>query len=158
MGSKALRVAERLARGSEEEWTRLSVALLVEIGCKCLFQPVVRRFFASFLQRLLNAATVHFEKLSAMLRRADKKHCDDLCRLRREQKKRREAVLRAACAEALHVQQRNLIPACVVCFRSERLLVLTPCGHVCVCEDCAHDLEVCPMCRAGVEQIYRVYT
>lgn len=32
-------------------------------------------------------------------------------------------------------------------------MILLPCGHVCLCEDCAEDIsEYCPICRGNIEQ------
>ena len=48
---------------------------------------------------------------------------------------------------------------CVVCLAEERRVLLLPCRHLCVCEDCAGDrrLERCPLCRAAIEDRMRVY-
>ncbi len=37
--------------------------------------------------------------------------------------------------------------ACVVCWENLLQVALVPCGHVCVCNSCSSDLDVCPMCR-----------
>ena len=39
---------------------------------------------------------------------------------------------------------------CVVCLDNEKQVLLRPCRHYCVCEDCSKQLRgVCPMCRAN---------
>ncbi|XP_030385095.1 mitochondrial E3 ubiquitin protein ligase 1 [Scaptodrosophila lebanonensis] len=41
---------------------------------------------------------------------------------------------------------------CVVCSTNPKEIILLPCGHVCLCEDCATKIEVtCPVCRAKIE-------
>ncbi|KAJ8933929.1 hypothetical protein NQ314_013685 [Rhamnusium bicolor] len=42
---------------------------------------------------------------------------------------------------------------CVVCKTNPIEIILLPCGHVCLCEDCSADItELCPVCRAGIEK------
>ncbi|XP_017843810.2 mitochondrial E3 ubiquitin protein ligase 1 [Drosophila busckii] len=41
---------------------------------------------------------------------------------------------------------------CVVCSTNPKEIILLPCGHVCLCEDCAQKIEVtCPVCRCKIE-------
>mmetsp|Transcript_38208 Transcript_38208/g.89425 ORF Transcript_38208/g.89425 Transcript_38208/m.89425 type:complete len:85 (-) Transcript_38208:378-632(-) len=48
--------------------------------------------------------------------------------------------------------RRNEQPPCIVCMDSPRTHALTPCGHKCLCEECAHTYHrqsrSCPICRA----------
>ena len=50
---------------------------------------------------------------------------------------------------------------CVVCLSEPKTMVLVPCGHACVCEDCASTLEAsgaeCPLCRQSPSMFVRVY-
>mmetsp|Transcript_77330 Transcript_77330/g.125477 ORF Transcript_77330/g.125477 Transcript_77330/m.125477 type:complete len:112 (-) Transcript_77330:481-816(-) len=50
---------------------------------------------------------------------------------------------------------------CVVCMESEKSHILVPCGHQCVCKVCAVNLvstkQACPVCRAPVSQVIKVY-
>ncbi|XP_067647662.1 mitochondrial E3 ubiquitin protein ligase 1 [Eurosta solidaginis] len=40
---------------------------------------------------------------------------------------------------------------CVVCTINPKEVIILPCGHVCVCEDCAEKIRVtCPICRGKV--------
>lgn len=40
---------------------------------------------------------------------------------------------------------------CVVCKEAPKEVIMLPCGHVCVCEDCSNKLgSSCPVCRAHV--------
>ncbi|KAJ1531516.1 hypothetical protein ONE63_000191 [Megalurothrips usitatus] len=41
---------------------------------------------------------------------------------------------------------------CSVCRENPKEVVLLPCGHVCICEDCSEDItDKCPVCRADIE-------
>ena len=49
---------------------------------------------------------------------------------------------------------------CVVCLVGERTHILIPCGHMCLCEECATELQwsTCPMCRADASGgLFRVW-
>ncbi|XP_043282929.1 mitochondrial E3 ubiquitin protein ligase 1 [Venturia canescens] len=47
---------------------------------------------------------------------------------------------------------------CVVCRTNPREIILLPCGHVCLCEDCADDITSdCPVCRAPIAQKNAAY-
>lgn len=53
-------------------------------------------------------------------------------------------------------------PQCVVCQSALPVYLLQPCSHVCLCEECApsyreHNLPGCPLCRAPIEHIKRVF-
>ena len=39
---------------------------------------------------------------------------------------------------------------CVVCMNKERNVMFDACTHVCVCEECAEQVDKCPMCRGDV--------
>ncbi|XP_072384280.1 mitochondrial E3 ubiquitin protein ligase 1 [Diabrotica undecimpunctata] len=42
---------------------------------------------------------------------------------------------------------------CVVCKENPKEIILLPCGHVCLCEDCALGInEFCPICRSHIEK------
>lgn len=44
---------------------------------------------------------------------------------------------------------------CVVCMEGAYEVVFIPCGHLCVCVNCASSLRDCPLCRATVQQKIR---
>jgi len=47
---------------------------------------------------------------------------------------------------------------CVVCLDNPKQVVLVPCGHVCVCTDCASQLRrECPVCRTHFTAQHRVF-
>ncbi|XP_063705426.1 protein neuralized-like [Culicoides brevitarsis] len=50
---------------------------------------------------------------------------------------------------------------CVVCLSQRKNHILIPCGHLCVCQGCANQLQNmdshCPLCRRGFTQIIAAY-
>ena len=61
----------------------------------------------------------------------------------------------AALQSALTQSQAELAqalakPECVVCMDAEATMVLTPCGHMCVCQGCSLGVSACPICRGPV--------
>lgn len=47
---------------------------------------------------------------------------------------------------------------CVVCKTNAREIILLPCGHVCICEDCSASINNdCPICRTRITQKAAAY-
>ncbi|XP_033327217.1 mitochondrial E3 ubiquitin protein ligase 1 [Megalopta genalis] len=47
---------------------------------------------------------------------------------------------------------------CIVCRTNPREIIVLPCGHVCLCEDCADDItNNCPFCRSPITQKAAAY-
>lgn len=46
---------------------------------------------------------------------------------------------------------------CVVCLESRPQVAVIPCGHVCLCTECAQQQEKCPMCRGPVNATLRLF-
>mmetsp|Transcript_2166 Transcript_2166/g.7558 ORF Transcript_2166/g.7558 Transcript_2166/m.7558 type:complete len:84 (-) Transcript_2166:62-313(-) len=48
---------------------------------------------------------------------------------------------------------------CVVCLEKPKSVVLLPCRHSCLCEECAEaqQWERCPLCREVVEDTLRIF-
>lgn len=47
---------------------------------------------------------------------------------------------------------------CVVCNTNAREIILLPCGHVCICEDCSGNInDNCPICRTPIAQKAAAY-
>ena len=46
---------------------------------------------------------------------------------------------------------------CVICLDKERVMVLTPCFHLCVCIECSVPLTSCPLCRNVIVTKNKVY-
>ncbi|XP_067009107.1 mitochondrial E3 ubiquitin protein ligase 1 [Anabrus simplex] len=48
--------------------------------------------------------------------------------------------------------------ACVVCRENPREIIILPCGHVCLCEDCSDVImDVCPVCRSVIDKKAAAY-
>jgi len=48
-------------------------------------------------------------------------------------------------------------PCCVVCLEEAQETALDPCGHVCMCLVCSAAVKDCPLCRAPIENVLRVF-
>ncbi|XP_061711907.1 mitochondrial E3 ubiquitin protein ligase 1-like [Cydia pomonella] len=77
--------------------------------------------------------------------------------LQRRRKARENEVLAAGqrerCARVCDpdLSQAQLL-LCVVCIENPKQIILLPCGHVCLCEDCSDRItEQCPICRERIE-------
>ena len=46
---------------------------------------------------------------------------------------------------------------CVVCMERPATIALLPCGHLCACKEDAGLLNLCPICRAPVQNRQRIY-
>jgi len=50
---------------------------------------------------------------------------------------------------------------CCVCLTNDKSWIFIPCGHVCVCRGCAHDIMAssreCPLCRQQTTAIFQVF-
>jgi serine/threonine protein kinase len=60
--------------------------------------------------------------------------------------------------EALHTKggrERE----CVICLRSEvsGWVIMRPCGHVCVCNQCERGLDKCPVCRQHISEKFQAF-
>lgn len=45
---------------------------------------------------------------------------------------------------------------CVVCMEFESKIIFLPCGHLCCCDRCEKSIQMCPMCRALIDQRIKV--
>jgi hypothetical protein len=46
---------------------------------------------------------------------------------------------------------------CVICLAAPKECVLLECRHACVCEQCGNTLAQCPLCRANIERVVRIF-
>jgi len=46
---------------------------------------------------------------------------------------------------------------CKVCIEEITNALLEPCNHLCVCEGCANRLTNCPICRAKIENVKKIF-
>lgn len=56
-------------------------------------------------------------------------------------------------AEAYDRRRNNIVEArlCKICWDAEIDITCVPCGHQCVCHDCAQDIRQCPMCCSVID-------
>lgn len=51
---------------------------------------------------------------------------------------------------------------CIICFDRPRSIIIHPCRHMCICEECSSNwytnLQRCPLCRQTIYDVYSVYT
>lgn len=46
---------------------------------------------------------------------------------------------------------------CKICYENEANTLFLPCKHNIVCQKCANDLALCPICQATIEQSILIY-
>ncbi|KAL8924529.1 MAG: hypothetical protein Q9208_004004 [Pyrenodesmia sp. 3 TL-2023] len=46
---------------------------------------------------------------------------------------------------------------CKICYENEMDALLYDCGHVVACEECARQVEICPVCRKSVRGVCRIW-
>jgi len=46
---------------------------------------------------------------------------------------------------------------CVVCLDNKKVVLIYPCGHLCVCVRCSTKLKDCPVCRHKVNDVVKVF-
>ena len=50
------------------------------------------------------------------------------------------------------------VPDCVICFEDTVSMVFVPCGHACVCDQCAQlVVDECPLCRGVVDMKIKLH-
>ena len=55
-----------------------------------------------------------------------------------------------------HAQSAGSI--CSICMDRPSVMVLVPCGHLCMCQECSlHAQQRCPICRTAVAHMVRTY-
>ncbi len=47
---------------------------------------------------------------------------------------------------------------CVVCLTNPKAVLVKPCNHFALCEECIRQLDECPICRSTIEHQERIYT
>ncbi|MEQ2165452.1 hypothetical protein GOODEAATRI_016995 [Goodea atripinnis] len=62
-------------------------------------------------------------------------------------------------SRALQERLRKLKEAllCMLCCEEEIDAAFCPCGHMVCCQNCANQLQLCPVCRSEVEHVQHVY-
>ncbi|KAH0561686.1 mitochondrial E3 ubiquitin protein ligase 1-like [Cotesia glomerata] len=89
-----------------------------------------------------------------------------VCKYRRARKEKRISEEKRQNLEESRKKRRQRVrdselredQICVVCKENPREVILLPCGHVCLCEDCSASInDYCPGCRAVIEQKNAAY-
>ena len=62
----------------------------------------------------------------------------------------------------LQVEREREDKLCVICQDREKCIMILPCRHLCVCQDCQRPLlqqqpVTCPICRRAVRQTIKAY-
>lgn len=66
--------------------------------------------------------------------------------------------VRRTALGAERLPQPLVLDACCICYSRPRDHAFAPCFHMCVCAVCAEaDLSRCPLCRAEVRAVHRIY-
>jgi len=56
---------------------------------------------------------------------------------------------------AATINDENL---CVICLSEKREYAFLPCRHLCVCHNCVHYLEKCPLCRTPIHNYMKIFS
>lgn len=71
---------------------------------------------------------------------------------REENKRRLEETRKERRRNARNVSELSEIEICVVCKENPKEIIVRPCGHVCLCEDCSERItNLCPVCKSTIE-------
>lgn len=71
----------------------------------------------------------------------------------RDERKIKETLDNERRRRRAKTRPQNLTPEqlCVVCSTNPKEVIMLPCGHVCICEDCSEKITVtCPVCRTKI--------
>jgi E3 ubiquitin-protein ligase MUL1 len=70
----------------------------------------------------------------------------------KEQARRQKISSQRERQQNVQENEQPEMQVCVVCCQNHRGIILLPCGHVCLCEDCSERItDLCPVCRAEIE-------
>uniref|UniRef100_A0A1A9X0D7 RING-type E3 ubiquitin transferase n=1 Tax=Glossina brevipalpis TaxID=37001 RepID=A0A1A9X0D7_9MUSC len=71
----------------------------------------------------------------------------------RDDRRIREALEKERKKRRARSRPQNVTPdqLCVVCTTNPKEVIILPCGHVCICEDCSEKIkQTCPVCRGPI--------
>lgn len=70
----------------------------------------------------------------------------------KEQTRKKQASTQIKRQRNVQKNEQPEMQVCVVCCQNHRGIILLPCGHVCLCEDCSERItDFCPVCRTEIE-------
>lgn len=81
-------------------------------------------------------------------------------RAAREEQKFRESMEKSRAEKRSKQRTETLTDdqRCVVCVTNPKEVIVLPCGHVCLCEDCAVQIKAaCPVCRCDIKSKAAAY-
>jgi len=85
--------------------------------------------------------------VSNQLWKARKERMNDELRKKQLEKSRKQRRVNARDIEELPENAK-----CVVCRHNPKEIIILPCGHVALCEDCSENINTsCPICRSNIE-------
>ena len=58
--------------------------------------------------------------------------------------------------EKVHIMKAQRL--CVVCQENEKRVLLLPCKHQCLCDNCSKKVKICPLCRVHIKQKISAFT
>lgn len=67
-----------------------------------------------------------------------------------------EEAMESIPSESPKHQTTEMATECVICMEFECKIIFLPCGHLCCCDQCEKSIQMCPMCRALIEQRIKV--
>ena len=72
-----------------------------------------------------------------------------------------KALLLDALQPRRHIVQQHVstgLAVCSICMDRPSIMVLVPCGHLCICQECSHHARrSCPICRTATTSMVRTY-
>ena len=73
-------------------------------------------------------------------------------------KRKDESTLEAELTEARNELMREKeSKQCVVCLDRPRVMMMRPCNHYCICEECSRNLTRCPICTKRFRHMEKIY-
>uniref|UniRef100_A0A7S3DED6 RING-type domain-containing protein n=1 Tax=Palpitomonas bilix TaxID=652834 RepID=A0A7S3DED6_9EUKA len=73
---------------------------------------------------------------------------EEMMKLIRREKERRNRIER---------EERENEKKCKVCLDNEKTVLLLPCAHLCLCQECSSQLSLCPICKSDISERKHVY-
>ena len=144
-----------LKREEKRQKRRLQVAAQRQAAMEAERQAKEAHKQAVMMRRRLLAAEQEVATMRSTMQRQERQAEDVICSLLTANEQ-----AQARCNEP----RRCTGGACVVCLDARPTHVLVPCGHKVMCSSCAAKLDAgraasrrCPICRATIEHITRVW-
>jgi hypothetical protein len=140
------------------------------VEAKIMLLNEKNNFYVNELSTLRKEATIneHIHKLTVelldqllgtkkALASLDLFHCEDLEKKLKNSLENLEERKTALIRDQMEQQKEQRY--CVICQAKEKSVVLLPCRHMCLCDDCSgsNKIDVCPLCRKAIAHRISVY-